>query len=208
MEGSLSTFIYIAVAILVTLGIASLAFVAISLVGDILGVISSQEATIKERFDEVTEIYDGRVLKGIDLLNTLREFRNIDMTYPVIVTFTEGLNFTDPISKEHLYSTDPSHGNGITNEDIDMVIKVINKSMVTNSKSSIVDKDSQKWPTPPTKFDYETESTWPNTFNYEDRYNVTVSLEDKCHIDGNVMQAIIIHFEKIVPPNVEPEVGG
>ena len=66
MEGSLSTFIYIAVAILVTLGIASIAFVTVALVGDILGVISSQETTIKERFDEVHEIYDGRVLKGIE----------------------------------------------------------------------------------------------------------------------------------------------
>lgn len=197
MEGSLSTFIYIAVAILVTLGIASMTFVAVSLVGDILGVISSQETTIKERFDEVTEIYDGRVLKGIDLLNTLREFRNIDMTYPVIVTFTEGLNFTDPISKEYLYSTDPSHGNGITNEDIDKVINVISRSMVTNSASSIVDKDSQKWPTPPTKFDYETESTWPNTFNYEDRYNVTVKIEDECNVNGNIVQAIVIDFVKI-----------
>lgn len=198
MEGSLSTFIYISVAILITLGIASLTFVAVSLVGDILGAMQNQEMTIKERFDEVSEIYDGRVLKGIDLLNTLREFRKIDMTYPVIITFSEGLNFTDPSSKEYLYSKEPTHGNGITNEDIEMVINVINKSMVTNSASSIVDRDNQKWPTEPTKFNYAEESTWPNTFNYEDRYEVTVKIEDNCNLNGNIIQAIVIHFEKIV----------
>ena len=68
MEGSLSTFIYISVAILVTLAIASMAFVAISLVGDIFGKMDEQDITIKAKFDEVSELYNGRELKGIDIL--------------------------------------------------------------------------------------------------------------------------------------------
>lgn len=191
MEGSLSTFIYIATAILITLGIASLTFVTVSLVGDILGAISSQETTIKERFDDVSEIYDGRVLKGIDLLNTLKEFRTIDMKYPVIVTFTECEKFQE--NNIVLYTITPDQGDGLTNDDIKMAIEVMGKSMFDNSEKSNIDKEEQKWPTP---FNY-LGGEWPNTFNYEDRYNVTVSIEDRCHINGNVMQAIVIHFEKI-----------
>ena len=201
MEGSLSTFIYIAVAILVTLGIASMTFVAVSLVGDILGVISSQETTIKERFDEVTEIYDGRVLKGIDLLNTLKEFRTIDMTYPVIVTFTDHKKFKEQGTKVYLYSEDD--GDGITNDSIKLVISVISNSMEVNAENSIVNKGEHKW-LENDEYDWnDPQKNWPLVFYYEDRYNVTVTLKDNCHINGNVMQAIVIHFEKIVS-----EVGG
>ena len=75
--------------------------------------------------------------------------------------------------------------------------------MEENAKNSIVNKDEHVW-LENDEFDWDDpEKKWPLVFYYEDRYNVTVTLKDNCHINGNVMQAIVIHFEKIVS-----EVGG
>lgn len=179
MEGSLSTFIYISVAILVTLAIASMAFVAISLVGDIFGKMDEQDITIKAKFDEVSELYNGRELKGIDLLNLLREYRHIDMMYPVVISFTDmNMIISEDGTEYYNLGVIDEDTDGLTEDDITNAIERLTIEMTNSSADSTFDG--------------------MHYFNYEDRYNVSVLSDIECKINGEILKPIIIQFTKKV----------
>lgn len=127
MEGSLSTLIYVSVAILVTLSIAAAAFAVFSQVGDIIATLSSQEMTLKEIFDEVHEQYDGQTLNGVDLINTLRRYRYIDLSNLVIVTFDNSNLVKNALGDEAPYDI----ADGVSQEEITTAIDYVAEEMET-----------------------------------------------------------------------------